>query len=331
MYVWDDSWLATHGEPVLEPDLPIVDPHHHLWEHADLTRYRLEDLHADTGAGHRIEGTVFMECMWGYRPDGPEPLRPVGETETLAAVAEASAASGAEILGIVSFADMTLGDDVDAVLEAHEEAGRGRFRGIRHATAYDEDRRVRRAHTRPTPGMMGTEHFRAGVRCLARRGHTFDAWVYHPQIPEVAALARAVPDGTIVLDHLGGPLGIGPYEGRRDEILKQWRVDIADLATCPNVVVKLGGLGMVVFGLGYEDQPIAPSSEQLAADWGGPVTYLIEQFGVERCMFESNFPVDKMSCGYVELWNAFKRIAAGASADEKAALFEGTARRVYRV
>src|SRR5262245_3076261 len=331
MYVWKDKWLAQRIEPVLDPALPIIDPHHHLWEREGMTRYLLADLHDDTGAGHRVEATVFIECAWGYRADGPEELRPVGETETVAAIAATSAAHGAEIRGIVSFADMRLGDAVEDVLHAHGAAGTGRFRGVRHATAFDEDRRIRRTHTRPTAGLMGDEAFRRGVTRLAALDLSFDAWLYHPQIPELTALARAVPDGRFVLDHLGGPLGTGPYEGQRAEVLEQWRADIAELATCPNVTVKLGGIGMPVYGFGFDAQPEPPSSDALVAAWGQPITYVIEHFGADRCMFESNFPVDKMSCSYVTLWNAFKKIAASASPAEKADLFHGTAARVYRL
>ena len=333
MYVWDEEWVAGTVEEVLDPDLAIVDPHHHLWDREGLGLYLLPQLHADTGAGHRVEKTVFVECMWGYRDDGPEHLRPVGETETVAAVAADSAAAGAEIAGIVGFADLTLGDAVDEVLDAHVSAGQGRFRGIRHATAFDPDPRIRRTHTRPTAQLMADPSFRAGTARLPEHGLSFDAWLYHPQIPELTGLARAVPECTFVLDHLGGPLGTGPYEGRRAEILEQWHLDMAELATCPNVVVKLGGIGMVVFGLGFEALPAPPTSAQLAEAWAEPILAAIERFGVERCMFESNFPVDKMSCSYVVLWNAFKRIAAdaGAGPAERAALFRDTATSVYRL
>jgi len=333
MYEWDDDWLARTVEEAIDPDLPIVDPHHHLWEREGFLRYVLPDLHADTGAGHRVEKTVFVECAWDYRTDGPATLRPVGETEAVVRLAEVSASHGAEIAGIVGFADLTLGEGVDEVLSAHVEAGRGRFRGIRHATAFDADPRIRRTHTLPTVQLMADPAFRAGVARLPAHGLSFDAWLYHPQVPELTALARAVPECTFVLDHLGGMLGTGPYEGRRAEILEQWHLDMADLATCPNVIVKLGGIGMVVFGLGFESRPEPPSSADLAASWTEPIVATIERFGVDRCMFESNFPVDKMSCSYVVLWNAFKRIAdlAGAGEAERAALFHDTATRVYRL
>jgi predicted TIM-barrel fold metal-dependent hydrolase len=331
MYVWDDNWVATTREEALEPDLPIIDPHHHLWEREGMNTYMLDELHADTGAGHNVVATVFVDCMWGYRSDGPEHLRPVGETETVTALAENDTSGGAEIRGIVSYADMTLGDAVTEVLEAHVAAGHGRFRGIRHATAYDPDPRIRRTHTRPTPGLMGDATFRRGVARLGQLGLTFDAWLYHPQIPELTELARAVPDVTFILDHIGGPLGVGPYEGQRDEIMATWRDDISELATCPNVVVKVGGIGMVIYGMGFEHRPQAPTSDELVEVWGGPIAHVIERFGADRCMFESNFPVDKMSVGYVTLWNSFKKMAAGASTEEKASLFHGTAARVYSV
>ncbi len=331
MYVWHDDWLARYTEDVIDADLLIVDPHHHLWSREGMSHYMLEDLRADTGAGHRIESTVFMECQWGYRANGPEHLRPIGETETIAELAERSGVSGAEIKGIVSFADMTLGDEVEEVLVAHIEAGRGRFRGIRHATAFDPSRDIRRTHTRPTPQLMSDPQFRRGVQQLADRSLTFDAWLYHPQISELTELARAVPDCTFVLDHLGGMLGTGPYAGHRTAILEQWRLDMRELAQCPNVALKVGGIGMVLFGLGFEHRPTPPSSDELVAAWGEPIEYAIQQFGPDRCMFESNFPVDKMSCSYVVLWNAFKKIAAGMNATEKAALFHDTATRVYRL
>jgi L-fuconolactonase len=327
-----NDWLDRRVEEAIDPELAIIDPHHHLWHGGPgRDQYLTEDLQADTGAGHNVVATVFIDCMWNYRTDGPEALRPVGETETAAAAAAQSASSGSKIRAIVSFADMTLGDGVDEVLDAHIAAGNGLFRGIRHATAFDTDPAVRRSHTRPTPGLMADPAFRTGVHRLAAKAMTFDAWLYHPQIVELADLARAVPECTFVLDHLGGPLGIGGYAGHRDEIMAQWRIDMARLALCDNVVVKLGGIGMAIYGLGFETQPDPPSSDELVDAWGGPIEYTIEKFGADRCMFESNFPVDKFSCSYVTLWNSFKKIAAGASHGERAALFHDTAERVYSI
>lgn len=329
----DAAWLARTVEDALDPALPIVDPHHHLWDHAGTWgRYRLPDLRGDSGAGHHVVATVFVECGWAYDKAAAPDHRYVGETRAVADEADRSAdGSGAAIRAIVSRADLGTGAAVQAVLDEHVDAGRGLFRGIRHATAFDDDPAVGVSHTKPGPGLMRTPSFVEGARRLAASGLSFDAWLYHPQIPELTALARAVPDLTIVLDHLGGILGIGAYAGRRDEVLAAWRASVAELAACPNVVVKLGGIGMPAYGMRYHEQDRPPSSEQLAADWRGPILHLVEAFGPQRCMFESNFPVDRESVPYVVLWNAFKRIAAGASDDERRLLFHDTAASVYRI
>ncbi|MBI1181295.1 MAG: amidohydrolase family protein [Alphaproteobacteria bacterium] len=330
----DATWLAQVEEAVLDPDLPIIDPHHHLWDHP-TSRYLLDELLADTGSGHNVVATVFMECAAMYRADGPEAMKPVGETEFVNGIA-AMSASGIygptrACAAIVGFADLTLGAAAGEVLEAHRAAAPDRFRGIRHAAGWDPDDRVRKSHTNPTERMMLSPAFREGFAELDRLGMSFDAWCYHPQIPEVTELARAFPDVVIVLDHFGGPLGIGPYEGKRDEIFTRWKNDVAELATCPNVHAKLGGINMAVNGFGWHKRERPPTSDELAAatrDW---YLHMIDAFGPGRCMFESNFPVDKLSCSYRVLWNAFKEIAAGFGDAEKEALFSGTARRVYRL
>jgi predicted TIM-barrel fold metal-dependent hydrolase len=311
-------------EDALEPDLVICDPHHHLWDRPG-NRYLFDSLRADTRGGHRVVSTVFVECQSGYRSDGQEPFRPVGETEFVVA-----ADSDGLIAGIVGYADLRV-PEIDEVLAAHEEAGAGRFRGIRHANAWDPSPDIRASHTNPPPGLLGDPAFRCGVAALGRAGLSFDAWLYHPQLPELTDLARAHPEVTIVLDHLGGPLGIGPYHGRRGEVLEVWRTSLIDLASCPNVAVKLGGIGMPVFGMGWHHQPEGATSEELESAWGPEIRWCIEQFGVDRCMFESNFPVDRASCDYTVLWNAFKRTAAAASPSERAALFHDTATRIYRL
>jgi predicted TIM-barrel fold metal-dependent hydrolase len=312
------------NEAPLDPELPIVDPHHHLWEHP-ANNYMLEELRADTGGGHDVRNTVFVECGSGYRTDGPESMSFVGETEFVVA-----ADPEGFIAGIVGRADLRT-PDIDDVLAAHVEAGGGRFRGIRHASAYDPSPEIRESHTKPPPGLLADPDFRRGIAALGAAGLRFDAWLYHPQLPELVDLARAHPDVPIVLDHLGGPLGIGPYEGRRDEVLETWRASMQDVAACENVSLKLGGIGMPIYGMGFHKREGGASSDELAAAWGEPIRWCIERFGVDRCMFESNFPVDRASCDYVTLWNAFKRITADASPDDKAALFAGTARRVYDV
>ena len=327
------DWLAL-GEPeeIIEPALPIIDPHHHLWIR-DGYQYFLDELLDDLGAGHTIAATVFLQCAWAYRTEGPEALRPVGETEFVAGVADEAARRGCTTrvcAGIVGHADLTLGAQVDEVLKAHLAAAGGRFRGIRHLTARDEGFRAGIAPP-PPAGIMTTPAFRAGFARLSPFRLSFDAWLYHLQIPELTALAQEFPGTPIVLNHLGGPLGIGPYAGRRDEVFAAWRASIRALAACPNVTMKLGGLAMLVAGFGFHERPVPPSSAELAVAWRPYVEAAIEAFGPERCMFESNFPVDKAMCSYAALWNAFKRLAAGASAAEKRALFHDTAARFYRI
>jgi predicted TIM-barrel fold metal-dependent hydrolase len=328
------EWLAKVTEAALEPALPIIDPHHHLWVHPG-SRYELEELLDDTGQGHNIRATVFVECKAMYRADGPEHLKPVGETEYVNGIAAKSASGDfgemRACAGIVGFADLRLGSAVDEVLEAHIAAAPARFRGIRHASAFDASPEVRPSHTNPPEGLLGLKDFREGFKRLAKYNMTFDAWLYHRQIPELTSLARANPQTTIIFDHFGGPIGIGPYEGKRAEIFAQWKKDVADLASCPNVVAKLGGINMAVNGYGWHKRALPPTSDELVAatrDW---YLHSIDVFGPARCMFESNFPVDKLSCSYGVVWNAFKKIASGFSADEKRHLFHDTAARVYRI
>ena len=327
-----DTWLAQVREEILEPDLPICDPHHHLWDHPD-SRYLLDELLADTGSGHNVVTTVFMECMAMYRADGPAALRPVGETEFVNGVAAMSASGGygdgRMCASIVGFVDLTL-PEAGAALDAHMAAS-PRFRGIRHASGWDASEDVRNSHTNPTEGLLGDAAFRSGFAELGKRGLTFDAWMYHSQIRELIPLARAFPDQPIVLDHFGGPLGIGPYEGRRQEIFAAWKDDVAELARCENVVAKLGGLVMPINGFGFHKRDTPATSDELVAATRDYYLHMIDSFGADRCMFESNFPVDRQSCSYHVLYNSFKKIAAGCSAAEKAALFHDTAVRVYRV
>ena len=326
------TWLAKLSEDILEPDLPIVDPHHHLWDHNGNTYY-LDQLLGDLTSGHNIVATVFLQCFWAYRTSGPDGMRPVGETEFVAGVAAEAQRrkTHANICaGIVGFADLRLGDAVDEVLEAHTIAGAGRFRGIRHITAR-HPRFLASMSTPPTFGLMADPTFRKGFARLGARGLSYDAWLYHTQIDQLVDLARAFPDTPIVLNHVGGPLGVGPYRGKRQEVFAAWHAAIKTLATCPNVHMKLGGLAMVVNGFDFHENVLPPSSGEMADAWRPYMEALIEAFGASRCMFESNFPVDKAMCAYPTMWNAFKRIAAGASAAEKAALFHDTAARFYRI
>jgi L-fuconolactonase len=330
------EWLAKTIETALEPELPIVDPHHHLWDMDPATwgRYLADDLEADLSTGHHIVGTVFVDCQTGYRESGPEALRPVGETEAIESVARHFARKRPEKPGIcgaiVSHADLFLGDRAAETLEAHVAAS-PRFRGIRDATAWDAFPGALHPGSTSRAGMLLDPTFQKGFARLAPLGLSFDAWLYHPQLPELTALARRFPETTIVLDHFGGPLGVGPYAGRRAEILVEWKKSIAELASCPNVSVKLGGLVMEPMGFGFSARPTPPGSEELARLTRDYHLWTIDRFGPERCMFESNFPVDKLSVSYVVLWNACKRISAGFTPREREALFSGTARRVYRM
>ena len=329
------EWLARRQEEILEPELPIVDPHHHLVDRDNTGRYLLPDLLADTGTGHNITATVYLEWLSMYRAGGPVDMRPVGEIEFANGVA-AMAASGVYgktrvCAGIVGYADLMLGARVEPVLEAMVMAGGDRFRGIRYISASHPDADARGSSVNRPAGLLLDRRVREGFARLHPLGLSFDAWMYHTQLGELADLARAFPETPIVLNHVGGPIGIGPYAGRRDEVFAAWRSSITELARCANVHVKLGGLGMRLFGFDFHTAELPPSSEQLAAAWRPYIETCIAAFGPDRAMFESNFPVDKGSGGYPVFWNAFKRIAAGCSADEKAALFAGTASRFYRL
>ncbi len=328
-----DEWLAQVTEPIIDPGRPICDPHHHLWDRADDT-YLLAELLADTDSGHNVVSTVFVECMSMYRADGPQAHRPVGETEFVNGIA-AQSASGAygdtrACAGIVSYADLTLGDEVGAVLDEHMSLS-PRFRGIRHAAGWEASEQIKNSHTNPPQGLLLREDFRAGFEQLARRKLSFDAWLYHHQIPQLTDLAKTFPDVTIIFDHFGGPLGVGPYAGRQDEIFTQWCEDTAELARCSNVYPKLGGIAMPINGFGWHKREKPATSDELVEAAGRYYRKAIELFGPERCMFESNFPVDKKSCAYPILWNAFKKLAADYNEADRQALFHDTAVTAYRL
>ncbi|HNO66600.1 MAG TPA: amidohydrolase family protein [Tepidiformaceae bacterium] len=328
------AWLDQVHEEVIEPERRICDPHHHLWDR-NGNRYLLDELLADTGSGHNVVSTVFVECLSMYRAGGPEELRPVGETEFVQGVAAMSASGGYGPMracsAIIGRATLSMGAAAGAVLDAHIAASPNRFRGIRDAAGWDPSPDVRNSHTNPPEHLFLDAQFREGMKELERRGLVFEAWHYHTQIPELTSLARAFPGVTVVLDHFGGPLGIGPYEGRADEVFEDWRRNIDDLATCPNVVAKLGGINMPINGFGWHKRAVPPTSDELVAATRRYYEHTIDRFGPGRCMFESNFPVDRESCSYRVLWNAFKKLAAGHPEDEKDAMFYGTATRVYRI
>jgi predicted TIM-barrel fold metal-dependent hydrolase len=340
-----EEWLKLTREDPIDPDLPICDPHHHLWDYPDslpesiiptyarqVPHFLLKDLLEDTGGGHNIEQTVFLECRSMYRKDGPQELRPVGETEFVQGIA-AQSASGqygdtAVAAGIVGFADLTLGSAVAPVLEAHIAASRNRFRGIRYTSTWDASDEI--SSRVKTPKMLSDSKFREGFACLHKYNLSFDAWLYHTQLMDLADLASAFPDTPIILNHIGGPIGIGPYARKREEVFQEWKQGIASLSTCPNVVVKLGGLGMPLLGFGWHERPKPPNSAELAEAIAPYIYWCIDRFGPDRCMFESNFPVDKASYSYSVVWNAFKRISKDFSPRDRAALFHDTAVKVYR-
>jgi len=322
-------------EEVLEPDLPICDPHHHLWDFP-AGQYLLPELLEDAqGGGHNVTSTVFVECGAFYRAHAPEGYQYVGETEFVGGVG-AMAASGRygpvmACEAIAGRADLAMGAAVETVLERHVRAGNGRFRAIRHAGGWDASDDVRNSHTDPPQGLYALPVFREGFAKLSPLGLSFEAWQYHPQLPEVTDLARAFPETLILLNHVGGPMGIGPYAGRRDEEFAAWRRDILELAKEPNVWVKLGGLGMATCGFDFHKREKLPSSVELAEAWRPYLETCVEAFGTHRAMFESNFPVDRVSCSYRTLWNAFKRVSSGAPADAKARLYRDNARKFYRL
>jgi predicted TIM-barrel fold metal-dependent hydrolase len=330
-----DEWLGQVVEEIVDPDTAIVDPHHHLWPAGGRMAYGLDDLAADTGSGHRVVATVFVECRAASRADGPDHLRPVGETEFVATSADQLAAEHPDappIAGIVAHADLTLSaEQLADVLDAHATAAGGRFVGIRDALSRAVEPAALRIPGRYAEDKYLDPAFRSGAAELGHRGLTYDTWHYHHQNPELLALARAVPETTMVLDHFGTPLGVGMYAGRRDEIFREWAVGITELGACPNVVAKLGGLAMPDNGFGWHEDDRPPTSDEFVIAQERYYHHAIETFGPERCMFESNFPVDRFSLSYPVLWNGLKKIASRYSPDERAAMFEGTARRVYGI
>jgi L-fuconolactonase len=328
------DWLAQAVvEEIIDPDLAVIDTHHHLWSAPG--RYLVDDLICDATSGHNVEATVFVECRQGYRSAGPLGLRSVGEVEFVAGLAAKSdrdhPGKTCVAAGIVGYADLTLGDRVEPVLTALREAGRGRFRGVRNSAGWHPDPVIGNNHHGAGPGHYLRSDFRVGLRRLARMKLSLDALVYHHQHAELIDLARACPEASIIMNHTGMPLGYGPFAGKQSEVYAQWRSTMTEVAACANVTLKLGGMMMRLAAYDYNALPAPPTSTELAAFWRPYIEPCIEAFGAQRCMFESNFPVDKMGIGYRALWNAFKRIAAGASPEEKVALFSGTARRVYRL
>ena len=331
-----NEWLALTTEPVLEPDLPICDPHHHFWvqrpEPVDYQQYLLPDLAADISSGHNVRSTVFVEAHSEYRTDGPEEYRSVGEVEFVQGIADESATGaygeGRAAAAIIGRADLKMGDGVRPVLEALQAASPNRFRGIRHSVGWDPHPDV---ENREVEGLLQRDDYLAGARVLQDMGLILETSVYFPQLPELAEFARRVPDLTIVLNHIGGMMRTGPYANRDGEVIPQWRDGIDAVASAPNIIMKLGGIGMPRIGFDWHTRETPVGSEEIAESVGDWMRHCLDRFGGDRCMFESNFPVDKVSFSYHVMYNAFKRLSAGYSAADRAAAFHDTAVRVYRI
>jgi len=331
-----DAWLASVTEPVIDPDRPIIDPHHHLWRRPNGNDYLLEHLWQDTGSGHNIEKTVFVECHAEYRMNGAEEFKVLGETEFVSEQANLSETAqgheeNATISGIVSHADLRLGDQLQDILEQHIELGAEKFKGIRHAGAHAEHPEALLIAGRAPRSLYLDPNFQQGVRKLGEMGLSFDTWHYHYQNQEFDTLAKAAEDTQMILDHFGTPLGVGPYASQRDEIFEQWKKDIAEIARNPNVVAKIGGLAMPDNGFGWHDRATPPTSDEFVTAQRDYYLHTIDCFGPDRCMFESNFPVDRFSISYPVLYNGLKKIVADFSEADKHAMFYGTAARIYKL
>ncbi|MDA0263244.1 MAG: amidohydrolase family protein [Chloroflexi bacterium] len=331
-----NDWLALTTEETLEPEIPICDPHHHFWVHRpepiDYQKYLLPELVADVTSGHNVRSTVFIEVRCEYRQDGPEELKPVGEVEFVQSIAD-DCATGRfgdvrAASAIIGRADLKLGGGVRPVLEAMQSASPNRFRGVRHSVGWDASPELA---DREIQGALSTTGYRAGAKVLAEMGLILENSLYFPQAAEVVEFARALPELTIVMNHIGGLVRVGPYANRDDEVIPAWRKGVEEMAKCPNIIMKLGGVGQQRFAYGWDERETPIGSEELAESLAPLMDHCIEQFGPDRCMFESNYPVDKISYSYNVLYNAFKRLSKGYSATERAAMFHDTAARVYSI
>ena len=331
------DWLAQVKEEIINPELPIIDPHHHLWngdnQLASSFPYLIDSLSEDTNSGHNIVGTIFMECAQGYYQEGEDKYKPIGETEYVMKVIKDSkkTSNSANIIGIISFADLMLGSEVKDVLNQHILIGEGLFKGIRHAAGWDQSNEIHNSHSNPIKNIYYDPSFRKGAEELIKLNLTFDAWHYHNQISDLSIFAKDYPELTIIHDHFGGPLGVGPYQGKKQEIFKKWKDDISQLSENKNVHSKLGGLAMPVNGWNFHKQDKPATSDQIIEMHYDYYLHTIECFGVDRCMFESNFPVDRRSISYHVLWNAFKKMVSNYSNEDKNKLFFQNAKDIYGV
>ena len=332
------EWLDQHIEDAILPDLPIIDPHHHLWD-AGFGRYYVEELLKDIkSSGHNVESTVYIMSSSNtkiYAKDGPEEFRPLSEIKF--ATDEAKRADlipnnhvkvNASIVGSV---DLTFGKKLKPVLEKAINISEGRLKGIRMLLASHQDPRINSGAVRSDLGLMLHPNFIDGAKCIQNADLSLDFWIYHTQLYEMEQIARALPDLTIILNHVGGPIHLGEYEGKQALTHREWRSAMMRLAKIPNINVKLGGLGMAVNGAKFHENNNPPNSTQLSNIWKPWIYETLDMFGFDRCMFESNFPVDKGSCSYGVLWNAFKILAKDMSEDEKNKLFKQNASRIYKI
>jgi predicted TIM-barrel fold metal-dependent hydrolase len=332
------EWLATRQEAPLDPAIPVVDSHHHLYERPGI-RYLLDEFLQDINCGHDVRATVFVQARAMLRVDAPPLLQPLGETEFVNGIAAMSASgiygSTRVCAGIVGYADLTAGDNIRPVLERHiARAGGtvtegGRFRGVRQPLTWDQDSSLMNSLYPLSESLLDSREFRAGFAHLAPLGLSFEGWVFFHQLPALAKLARAFPDTRIVVNHCGGIVGIARYAGQHQEVFRRWKQGLTEIAACPNVMIKLSGLGMRLGGFGFEDLEQAPSSLELAKAWRPWIESCIEAFGTNRCMYGSNFPVDKGSHSYGIGLNGLKRLVANASRSEKDDIFWRSAQRFY--
>ena len=334
----NEEWLNTNKEVAIDPDLPICDPHHHFWDYKKDSvepTYLLPEILKDINSGHNIVSTVFIECGAMYNQNDPVEKQVINETEFvngIAAMSHSGLYGKTKIAaGIVGSAPLLLGDKVASILDKHIAITPDRFKGIRSQAAMHPDGSIPVARARPPEGVYLDKKFHEGFTHLAKRNLSFEAWCYHPQLPQLIELAKKFTNTCIILNHFGGPLGVGSFEKKEEETYEFWIKQIKELSKCENVVAKLGGIAMEINGYNWHKNTSPPSGIELINRTKKYYENTIELFGVDRCMFESNFPVDKVSCSYVNLWNGFKNLTKDYSDSEKTKLFHDNATRVYKI
>lgn len=328
------DWLSLHTEEIIAPTRQIIDAHHHLWDRPG-SRYLFDEFNADLQSGHRIVASLYVQCRSMYRHDGVTEFKSIGEVEFANGIAAQFASDlygpVRGCAGIIGYADLRLSDRLEPVLHRLHEAGGGRLKGIRNTTAWHPHSEIVSNPNPPPPGILLEPEFLKGVQELARHNLVLDVWAYHFQLSELYDMARACTQTLIVIDHIGGPIGIGPYQGESKLVFHDWSHSIQRLATLPNLRIKVGGFGLKTMGYRFHEQSTPPSSDQLSRAWMPYFDVLLSTFGADRCMFESNFPVDKGMFSYSVLWNTYKKLASTLSEDEQHALFYQTACDTYAI